>query len=174
MPIFAWNIPLISLIFLKRLLVFSILLFSSVSLHYSLKKGFLSLLAILWNSAFRWVYLSLSLRPFASLLLFLKTRLPINKTEDGTGWSLISKACGTKNTGGLLFAQFLLNSLKNLSPLPLLQTAWQVLPDIWHALIGIKWEKVRDSDLTSVWALGHKSSELGMEIGKGMPKKQCW
>ena len=56
-PIFAWNVPLVSLIFLKRSLVFSILLFSSISLHWSLRKAF-SLLAILWNSAFRWVYLS--------------------------------------------------------------------------------------------------------------------
>ena len=32
MPIFAWNVPLISLIFLKRSLVFPILLFSSISL----------------------------------------------------------------------------------------------------------------------------------------------
>ena len=30
-PIFAWNVPLLSLIFLKRLLVFPILLFSSIS-----------------------------------------------------------------------------------------------------------------------------------------------
>ena len=66
-PIFAWNIPLISLIFLKRSLVFPILLFSSVSLHCSPRKAFLSLLAILWNSAFRWVYLSFSPLPVASL-----------------------------------------------------------------------------------------------------------
>ena len=33
-PIFAWNVPLVSLIFLKRFLVFPILLFSSVSLHW--------------------------------------------------------------------------------------------------------------------------------------------
>ena len=66
-PIFAWNVPSISLIFLKRSLVFCILLFSSISLHYWLKKAFLSLLAILWNSAYRWVYLSLSPLPFASL-----------------------------------------------------------------------------------------------------------
>ena len=46
-PIFAWNIPLVSLIFLKRSLVFPILFFSSVSLHGSLRKAFLSLLAIL-------------------------------------------------------------------------------------------------------------------------------
>jgi len=59
-PIFAWNVPLVSLIFLKRSLVFPILLFSSISLHCSLRKAFLSLLAILWNSAFRWVYLLFS------------------------------------------------------------------------------------------------------------------
>ena len=46
-PIFAWNVPLVSLIFLKRSLVLPILLFSSISLHWSLRKAFLSLLAIL-------------------------------------------------------------------------------------------------------------------------------
>ena len=55
-PIFAWNVPLVSLIFLKRSLVFPILSFSSISLHWSLKKAFLSLLAILWNSEFRCLY----------------------------------------------------------------------------------------------------------------------
>ena len=40
--------------------VFPILLLSSVSLHWSLRKAFLSLFAILWNSAFRWIYLSFS------------------------------------------------------------------------------------------------------------------
>ena len=48
-------------------LVFRILLFSSLSLHFSLKKAFLFLLAILWNSTFSWVYLSLSPLPLASL-----------------------------------------------------------------------------------------------------------
>ena len=43
-PIFAWNIPLVSLIFLKPSLVFHILLFSSISLHWSHRKAFLSLL----------------------------------------------------------------------------------------------------------------------------------
>ena len=54
-PIFAWNVPLVSLVFLKTSLVFPILLFSSISLHGSLRKAFLPLLAILWNSAFKWV-----------------------------------------------------------------------------------------------------------------------
>ena len=67
-PIFAWNVPLVSLIFLKRSLVFPIVLFSSISLHWSLRKAFFSFLAFLWNSVFRWVYLSFSPLPFASLL----------------------------------------------------------------------------------------------------------
>ena len=41
-PIFAWNVSLVSLAFLKRSLVFPILLFSSLSLHWSLRKAFLS------------------------------------------------------------------------------------------------------------------------------------
>ena len=40
-PIFAWNVPLLSLIFLKRSLVFPILLFSSIYLRWSLRKAFL-------------------------------------------------------------------------------------------------------------------------------------
>ena len=54
--------------FLKRSLVFPILLFSSISLHWSLRKAFLYLLAILWNSAFKWVYLSFSPLLLTSLL----------------------------------------------------------------------------------------------------------
>ena len=67
-PIFAWSFPLLSLIFLKRSLVLSFLLFSSISLHWSPRKAFLSLLTILWNFAFKWVYLSFSLLLFTSLL----------------------------------------------------------------------------------------------------------
>ena len=54
--------------FLEEISSLLILLFSSISLHCSLKKAFLSLLAILWNSAFRWVHHSLSPLPFTSLL----------------------------------------------------------------------------------------------------------
>ena len=67
-PIFAWNVPLVSLIFLKRSSVFSILSFSCISLHWLLEEAFLSLLAILWHSAFKWVYLSFSPLPLASVL----------------------------------------------------------------------------------------------------------
>ena len=67
-PIFAWNVPLVCLIFLKRSVVIPILLFCSISFHWSLRKVFLSLLAILWNSAFKWVYLSFFPLLFTSLL----------------------------------------------------------------------------------------------------------
>ena len=44
-PVFTWNAPLVSLIFLKRSLVFPILLFSSISLHWLPRKAsYLSLL----------------------------------------------------------------------------------------------------------------------------------
>ena len=49
-PIYAWKVPLVFLIILTRSLVFPIVLFSYISLHWSLRKAFLSLLAILWNS----------------------------------------------------------------------------------------------------------------------------
>ena len=66
-PIFAWNIPLVSLIFSKRSLVFShSVVFLCLCLEH--RKAFLSLLAILWNSAFIWLYLSFSSLPFSALL----------------------------------------------------------------------------------------------------------
>ena len=67
-PIFCMKCSLEISTFLKRSLVFLILLFYSMFLHWSLRKAFLSLLAILWNSAFRRVYLSSSLLLLASLL----------------------------------------------------------------------------------------------------------
>ena len=58
--------------------IFHILLFPSVSLHCSFKKTFSSLLCILWNSAFSWVYLSLFPLPFASLSLIESFFLGVN------------------------------------------------------------------------------------------------
>ena len=54
--------------FLEEISNLSILLFSSISFHLSLRKAFFSLLAIAWNSAFKWIYLSVSPLLFASLL----------------------------------------------------------------------------------------------------------
>ena len=53
--------------FLEEISSLSILLFSSISLHCSLRKAFLVLLYILLNSAFRWVYLSFAPLPFTFL-----------------------------------------------------------------------------------------------------------
>ena len=65
--IFEWKVLLISN-FLKEIFSLSHPIFSSISLHSSLKKPFLSLLAILQNSAFKWVYISFPPLPFLSLL----------------------------------------------------------------------------------------------------------
>ena len=67
MPIFAWNVPFVAPIFLKRSLAFPILLLSFTSLHCFLKKASSPLLASLWNSAFSWLYLFLSPLLFPSL-----------------------------------------------------------------------------------------------------------
>ena len=58
-----------SYLYLKTFkLVFPILLFSSISLYWLLRKAFLSLLAILWSSAFKWICISFYPLPFTSLL----------------------------------------------------------------------------------------------------------
>ena len=91
-PICAWNVPLVSLIFLKRSLVFPILFFSSIYLHWSLRKAFLSLLGILWNSAVKWVYISILLcfsLPFFSQLFVRppQTAILIFCISFSWGWS---------------------------------------------------------------------------------------
>ena len=88
---------LVSLIFLKGSLDFPILLFSSISLYSLLRKAFLSLLAI-WKSAFKWVYLSFSPLPLASLQLFVRpphiTILPSCISFSlGWSWSLPPVQC---------------------------------------------------------------------------------
>ena len=54
--------------FLEEISSVSHSIVSSISLHWPLRKAFLCLCAILWNSAFKWVYLSFSPLSFASLL----------------------------------------------------------------------------------------------------------
>ena len=54
--------------FLEEISSLSHSIFPSTSLHCSFKKAFLPLLAILWNSAFSWVYVSLYPLNVASLL----------------------------------------------------------------------------------------------------------
>ena len=73
-------------IFLKKSLVFPIPLFPAVSLHCSLKKAFISLLAVLWNSSFCWVYLSL----FPLHLLLFFSQLFVRPPQTTTLSSFIS------------------------------------------------------------------------------------
>ena len=83
-------------IFLKRSLVFPILLFSSLSLHWSLRKAFLSLLALLWNSAFKWEYLCFSLFFFSQLFVRPPQRAVLLFCISfpwGWSWSLPSVQC---------------------------------------------------------------------------------
>ena len=66
-PIFAWNVPFVSLNFLEEI---SSLSHSIVFLYFFtlITEESFSLLAILYNSAFRWIPLSFSPLPLASLL----------------------------------------------------------------------------------------------------------
>ena len=64
----CWAIGKYMFASISNSLVFPILLFSSISLHWSLRKTSLSLLAILWNTAFKGVYLPFSPLLFTSLL----------------------------------------------------------------------------------------------------------
>ena len=78
-PIFAWNVPMVSPVFLKKSLVFPILLFSFISLHRSLKKAFLFLLAILWTlHSLRYIFPFL--RCFFTSLFFLAIWRPAQTT----------------------------------------------------------------------------------------------
>ena len=88
MLILAGNAPLIFPIFLKWTLVFPIF-FSTFSLYCSFRKGFLSLLAILWSSEFSWVHLFLSLLPFIVLSSQIVTLLSFISFSLEWFWSLL-------------------------------------------------------------------------------------
>ena len=99
-PIFAWNVLFVSLIFLKRSQVFPILLFSSISLHWSLRKAFSSLHAILLNSTFKWVYLSFPPLPITSLFFSVICKASsdnhfafLHSFSQGWSWSLPPVQC---------------------------------------------------------------------------------
>ena len=90
-PIFAWNIPLVPLIFLKRSLVFPILLFCSISLHWALRKVFFSLLFFgpLHSNVYIFPFL-LCFSPLFFPQLFVRppqTAIFIFSTSFSWGWS---------------------------------------------------------------------------------------
>ena len=99
-PIFAGKVPLVSLIFLKRSLVFPILLFSSISLHWSLRKAFLSLCYSLELCIYMGISFLLSFAfSFSSFLSYLEglLRQPILpfciSFSWGWSWSLPPVQC---------------------------------------------------------------------------------
>ena len=75
-PIFAWNVPLVSLNFLDKISS----VFHSIAFLYFFalisEEGFLISLAVLWNSAFKWVYRSFSPLLFAPVFSQLFVRPP--------------------------------------------------------------------------------------------------
>ena len=115
MPILTWHVPLIAPIFLKRSIVFLTLLFSSIYLHCSFKEAFLSLLAILWNSAFSWIYLSLS----PLLLLFFFSQLFVRPPQTSTLPSGISFL-------GMVSVHHLLYNGTNLCPYYFRHSVYQI------------------------------------------------
>ena len=88
-PIFAWNVPLVSLIFLKRSLIFPILLFSSISLHCSLKKAFYTSLLFFGTLHSVWYIF-----PFLLCLLLLFSPLFIRPPQTTILPSCISLSLG--------------------------------------------------------------------------------
>ena len=96
--IFGQNIPLIFLIFLKRSLVFSLLLFSSIFMHCSLKKAFLSLHVNLLNSAFvggTFPFLQGSLCQIPNYTFSSLISLPLSRYRP----SFVSQKCPSKQIG---------------------------------------------------------------------------
>lgn len=99
--------------------------------------------------------------------------LPINETDIGSGSTLISKPCSTGGPGGLLFAHFLPSSLGNLSPVPPTHNSpSRHCASIWHVLHGNLIGKNYQECLPGLnVSIRTQSSELGVEVGKGAPKK---
>ena len=80
--IFAWNIPLVSLIFLKRFLVFPTLMFSSINLYWSLGRlYYLSLLFLGTVHSYRHIF------PFLHCLSLLFS--PIYKVSSGKHFAFL-------------------------------------------------------------------------------------
>ena len=72
--------------FLEEIVSLSRSLFFLTSLHWTLRKAFLSLLNILWNSAFKWVYPSFSTLHFTSFHSYL------THASAGDSWTLKGKS----------------------------------------------------------------------------------
>ena len=86
-PILAWNVPLICSVFMKRPLIFPILLFSSISLHCSFKKASSSPSLLFPGTLHSVRYLS---RFLPCLLFFFSPQLFVKPPQTTTLLSCIS------------------------------------------------------------------------------------
>ena len=90
--------------------------------------AFLSLLAILWNSAFKWVYLSFSLLPLSSLLPTAISQAtgeghgnPLyyscleNPVDRGAWWATVQKVAQLKHISTHTPAEHLMSSLSEMT-----------------------------------------------------------
>ena len=114
-PIVAWNVPSVYLIFLKRSLVFPILLFSSIALHWSLRKAFLSLLLFFGTlhsdgylsfSPFSAIYKASSVSHFALLHFFLRVMVLVitSCTVSRTSIHILQALCLSDLTPWIYFS----------------------------------------------------------------------
>jgi len=122
-------------------------------LYWSLRKAFISLLAILWNYVFRWVYLSFSPLPLASSLSYLYSLLqqPFCLSFSwGWFWSLssvqISWTSTHSSSGTLSIRSNQFSSVQLLSPVQLFATPWTAacqaslsITNSWSLLKLIPW-----------------------------------
>ena len=134
--------------------IFPILLFSSISLHWSVRKAFLSLLAILWNSAFKWTYLFFSPLLFTSLLFTAICKRQWTGRETGSIVShKLALAMGTCRLLSQGLNQVLLQLLTLPHPLKGIQDGEQKWGTLWSGKTG--WtglQIVRYSQELILWA----------------------
>ena len=161
-PILTGNSPLICPVFLKRPLVFAILLFSSSSLHCSLKKIFLYLLAV-----FVLYFAHLCMKCSLIFPIFLKRSLvfPILLFSSYFFALFIYRRlsyfsllfCGTLRSVGFIFPLLLRLSLLFSSQLSVRPPQTTTLPSCISLSLGWFWSpppvQCYESPSTVLWAL---------------------
>ena len=132
--------------FLEEISSLSHSVLSSISLHWLLRKAFLSLLVILWNSVFRCFYLSLSALPYTSLLFIA-----------------ICKASSESHFAFLHF--FFLRMV--LIPLSCTMPRTPIHSSLGTLACSRKWSRSIMSD--SLWPRGHQAPP-----SMGFSRQECW
>ena len=107
----------------------------SISLHWSLRKALLSLLAILRNSAFKWEYLSFSPLPFTSLLF-----IAICKASSDNHFAFLHFMSGSKTQIFSDTNQWLTGLASWETPISLLERPCkESLTPYWRFLFNLTW-----------------------------------